>query len=223
MKKKLTSLAASIVLVGSLNAAIVAGQTIGVDIGNADGTTPNWTLVTAFNTSVNASDLSDGSAISGVSLLFNSSTGNIFINDLSNTADTNNLLNAPQNVLTDGGGAFAGGLNTITLNFNGLDDSLTYNLEIFSLGTGTTTDSISINGSAADWGTAFDTRNERRLADQGIVFSGQSTNGSGQLSFAISHNNNPVLNAVRLTAVPEPSSAILFGLGGLALILRRSK
>lgn len=215
---------ATLCLTGNLMSAITLGQSIGVDIGNADGSTANWTPITAFGAAVPALDLSNGTVITGVTANFTSSTGSTFINNLSNTVDTNSITNAPQNVLTDGGGAFGGTvLNTITLAFAGLDPLLKYDLEIYSLGTSPTADTLAINGVATPWPAGLGNRNARRLQTTGVIYSGLSADAANALSFSITHNNNPVLSAVRLTAVPEPSSAALLGLGALALVLRRRK
>ncbi len=58
------------------------------------------------------------------------------------------------------------------------------------------------------------------------AFNGISVNGSDQIVISFdagSSTNVQHINAIELTAVPEPSSTALLGLGGLALILRRRK
>jgi len=57
-----------------------------------------------------------------------------------------------------------------------------------------------------------------------------TSDASGEIAFTFARkaiegdtSGNGVLNALTITAVPEPSSLTLLGLGGLALILRRKK
>ncbi|NWK54770.1 PEP-CTERM sorting domain-containing protein [Verrucomicrobiaceae bacterium N1E253] len=66
---------------------------------------------------------------------------------------------------------------------------------------------------------AGDTDADARIAMKGNVIAGQLRNAP---TGGISTNDDAMMN-IQLTAVPEPSSAALLGLGGLSLILRRRK
>jgi len=219
----------------AMHAQMVVGQSIGVDIntGAPYGTASNWTGVDLFTTGIQALSLSDGASISGVSVGFAKSSGGGF-NDLSGTAVNNAITTAPTAVTWDG--AYGSGFTdtTLTLTFSGLNNSITYNLEIFSVSRDSSfpgdenyfTDIPWINGSSTNWPTGFEKRNRRYGQTTGAIFTGLTTDGSGNLSFSIEDavNGNPVINGAVLTAVPEPSTyAALCGLGALGFAAYRRR
>ncbi len=232
--KTITPALSLLVLAGSANAAITLGQQIGVNVtDNSESSPANWTNITSFFTTVGALDLATGSSITGVNLELTRSrpsdgnpAGNI------TTLSGGTVVSAPTNVVSTGGFASGGSeVNSIILSFTGLETSLQYNVELYSLHSGGDQDAITITGGQEfdtfnGWGSAdLDSRGERGTETTGVFFNNLVTDGSGNLVFSVNQQSNPVFSGIRLTAVPvpEPSSAALLGLSGLALILRRRK
>lgn len=110
--------------------------------------------------------------------------------------------------------------NTITLTFTGLNNLFTYDLVIGArFGTDTVADtSWTVDGQTLLADASSDT-------DAYRSFTGLSTDGAGNLVMtgtgAGSRTDIAVVSALQLTAVPEPSAALLGGLGLLALLRRR--
>jgi hypothetical protein len=209
----------------SARAQILLGDTAGVDISDANGTSPNWTLITEFDTPVSLLNLSNGDPFSGANVTLSQQPTAGGINDLSGTADGSAITDAPQPVITDGAynGAFA---SSLTITITGLDPSLLYSLEIYSLSNINGQDDVPyINGVATTWPSGFETRVDRYNQTTGAFFYNVQSDGSGTLSFGIEDDidSNPVFNALTITAVPEPGfSALLAGLAlPVALLLRR--
>jgi len=209
------------------HAQILLGATAGVDISDANGTSANWTLITDFDTPVSMTDLNTGDPFSGVNVTLSQQNSSGGLNDLSGTADGSSITDAPQPVITDG--AYGAGTNaSLTLTITGLDPSLDYNLEIYSLSNINNADDVPyINGVATTWPSGFETRVDRYNQTTGAFFYNVPSNGSGTLSFGIEDDidTNPVFNAMTITAVPVPepgASALLAGLAlPVALLLRR--
>jgi hypothetical protein len=219
------SLSASLICLSPAWAGIVAGEQIGVEITPGSVMT-DWTGISALSTNVNALDLSSGSTISGVTVELTGSTAGI--NNLSGSTDPNDITDAPAAVLENG--AYSNG-GALTLSFSGLDTTATYTLEIYSLGTATTSDTPVIDGVSGSWPSGFTNRNLRRLDTTGAIFDDVSPNGSGVISFEIT-GANPVMTAAVLTdgstsATPEPGSLALMisgaGLFGLNRCFRRKR
>jgi len=109
-----------------------------------------------------------------------------------------------------------GGSSTVTLNFAGLTAGATYDF-IAHTGRAGGGANATVGGETSTWVAG---------GGQELSFS-QTASGTGTLSFDFtSAGNNATLNALTIAdaaPIPEPSSTVLLGLGGLALILRRRK
>jgi len=237
MIRRLSILFLASTLTTLAHAQIVVSQRIGVDISSTNGTATNWTSITSFGTGIAALDLSNGATISGVTVGFATSgtSASGGFNDLGGYAASNLISSAPSSVTTDGAyGTATSGANALTLTFGGLDNSLTYTLEVFSVAGGLPAfndpDTPLINGVATTWATGFTTRAARYQQMTGATFTGLHTDGAGNLSFAISDavHSNAIMNGAILTAtasaVPEPSTyAALAGLAALGLVALRRR
>ena len=250
MKKiLLTTLGAGLLPLSS-HAALTAGQTVGIDFGSiAPATGTGFNQFDAFNNSIangatldwsalgiNAGVLQDntGANITGLDFsvenqsgqntsradVTNGTTGPAPFNDASVFQDSiisNNQGSAP---LVDGG--------YLLFTFTGLDDSLTYDLTGGFDGNNDNFDSTwSFDSGSAGIDTNQNDSIASFLSTPGATTAYQSvtglqTDGSGNLVIQVTRDTLHVnAGALTLTAVPEPSSAALLGLGGLALILRR--
>ncbi len=119
-----------------------------------------------------------------------------------------------------------------TITFTGLDPALTYNFGLF--GSRETTSSritnysiTDINGvhsanlqtSGTDIGTGgYDGNNNTVIQFDGLV---PDVNGELALTVSVVQGGFAYLGAVEITSVPEPSAALLGGLGAIGLCLRR--
>jgi hypothetical protein len=229
-------LLASVLAIAAHAQTIVVGQSIGVDIGAANGWVSNWTLVTSFTSGLATQDMTTGTAISDVTVAFatsGTSAGGGF-NNLGGYPAGNAINTVSTAITTDGAYGTATGTNALTLTFSGLDNSLTYTLEVFSVAAGLPTfndaDTPIINGVATNWATGFTSRAARYAKTTGATFAGLSTDGAGNLSFAISDalHSNAIMNGAILTAtasaVPEPSTyAALAGLAALGFVAWRRR
>jgi hypothetical protein len=128
------------------------------------------------------------------------------------------------------------GAGTMTLTISGLNTDLRYNVELFNAfdswaGTGNVSD-MTVNGLFADGtagpSTAADGDNWNRYSDgfvgkSGLLFSNVSAT-SGSLVVSAFTGGNPTVQAIRITAqVPEPTTVVLCGLAGLAVLTRRRR
>ncbi|MBI5426332.1 MAG: hypothetical protein HZA32_19835 [Opitutae bacterium] len=201
------------------SAQLIVGQRIGVDINTTspdgnNGTATNWTSINTFGGSETGLELTTGNSTSVSATLTTNGSGGF--NTLGDYAAGNGITSAPASVTSDGAWGTATGTNTLTLTFSGLDNSLIYSLEIFSVAHGLSffldSDTPSINGVATVWSTGFESRGVRYYQTTGAIFADLTTDGAGNLSFAISDaiNRNAILNGAILTAtpsaVPEPST-----------------
>ena len=118
------------------------------------------------------------------------------------------------------------GGNTMTLSFSGLDDNTTYDLLIYgSRGNNGTSSPFSITGAGGTVNTSIaNVFNNSTLtaSASGIAPS------SGEISvvYGFPGTGSSALNAMSLTAVPEPSTVGLLGLAGgsfLAFLARRRR
>ncbi|SHJ97763.1 PEP-CTERM protein-sorting domain-containing protein [Rubritalea squalenifaciens DSM 18772] len=207
-----------ILLLSSLDghSAIVAGQTIGVDFGTTAATN-NFNSTNATGSFVMSSLIdTDGSTVSGVEL----SVAGI---DFSN-ADPN--IGAPSGAepvvfnesnLLDFSGGFGSPVNTLTLNFTGLDDGLMYELDLVSAFDGR---NLAVTVSAGGDSIIIDTTSVNPTARFAEL-----TSSGGELLMTVQSSDAVVINALALTAasVPEPGSVSLLGLGSLLFLLKRRR
>lgn len=189
---------------------------------------PVGTSADPISSAANLVRYSDG-VTTGVSLsMIASSTGQSGMLSTTISADPNASFNAtgliPTSAQTDllfGAKVYDGDSPTdISFVFNDLDDSLTYNLE-FQAWSGATDHNpktvIAQLGETSESSLLIDSNDSPSV----YSFNGLSTNGSGQLSLTLTdlqkgpHTFN--LNAMALTAIPEPSHFAL-GTGMLGIL-----
>ncbi|MGB0993222.1 MAG: PEP-CTERM sorting domain-containing protein [Akkermansiaceae bacterium] len=215
-----------IALVASSHAAITVGDTIGIDFGNtATSAGDNFNVIGGtFDTDVALNRYSDNAA-TGVTIHISGpgAAGGYNNSDPSagTAGETVPFMDAH---MQDWMGIFGGtGTRNTLLLFKGLDDSLTYDITavIGQWSTNTAFDGMSIFVTGQD-SDAFGTVS----ASGEPVYTNLTglTSSGGNLTVQLSSpSNNQALSALTLTAVPEPSSTALLGLGGLALVLRRRR
>ncbi|MEA1952422.1 MAG: PEP-CTERM sorting domain-containing protein [Planctomycetota bacterium] len=214
-----------LVTLGLLSVSAQAGYAIAVDFANDGGSATNFNVIDS-NATIAAGNVirhSDGSAVDGVSLTFAGATG--FNDDTAANGWTGQEAD-PYYVEAVNGLTYASGTaGPITLTFAGLDDSLLYNVRVYSLFStkGTRTETFSVTDGSGTVGSTIARSvrwNASTLELGGTVYNGVFTDGSGNIVVSVTGANvdNPFLNAVVLEAVPEPSTLTLciMGLCGLA-------
>ncbi|GEM_PF-3107631 len=239
-----TLLTAGLIAFGSAQAAILAGDTIVIDftkngagttgisgetwnnIQEADNGTDGWGAG-GIETVVIASNLvriSDGAA-TGVGITYDglAAGSNSGIGGLSVGADDASAIFAVSGLIpTAAQGDVTFQVNGETqYTFTGLDDSLTYNFS-FQSWTSTTA------RNATDWRINPGLASESTLtidpndSPSVYTFSNVATDGSGNIILRSLNTsggaNNGHINAMEITAIPEPSTFALFGLAGLAAV-----
>ncbi len=212
----LITLTTTTALAAAASAAVVAGTVIGVDFGGVpDG---NFNAVTADGTVTNLIDTT-GATLTGVNV---TTSGRTIFNENADHAKTGQPSQFTEEHLTDWV-VFDANV-TYTITFAGLNDALTYDLVIggangsgFNVDTPWTVDGQTLT---TDAGTLASTDGSGAY----VSFTGLNTDGSGNLVITgFKDSRWGVASALELTAVPEPSSTALLGLGGLALMLRRRR
>ncbi|MCP5535030.1 MAG: PEP-CTERM sorting domain-containing protein [Akkermansiaceae bacterium] len=116
----------------------------------------------------------------------------------------------------------------MNVTISGLDNAQTYNLAVFmrraflDRGALATVNTVGATNPPAE-GTTGDDATSYIEGTNYVLFEGLSTDGAGNITFAMTNgvDNFTAFNGFEIQNVPEPSSAALLGLGGLALILRR--
>ncbi len=139
------------------------------------------------------------------------------------TTEDNNLL-----TLANAGLAFKGGDNTFIATASGLTAGSTYRVDLISSALGYDANArdtqVSLNGSAV-------TNTMNNVAGSGHwIWEWNDTavaNGSGQIVMTFTRGavaSGPLVNAILVSAVPEPSTyAMMLGGLGLLIVLRRFK
>ena len=224
MKKTITYAAlVAIGTIGSASAALTAGDSIGLDFG-ASGTAPtnNFNAVGVAGL-VNTVLLSDGVTSTGVGVtVIIPGNPNQFDNVDPSAGAT---ITAPYEADTfdDWLGGWGNNVGEDwNFTFTGLDDSLTYD---FTAAVGAWTGNNVIDGMTVEAGGTTVTWANLDADNLYATISGISSVG-GNLTVSMDNPTSQTVSALSgatLTAIPEPSSAALLGLGGLALILRRRK
>ncbi|MCH7226216.1 PEP-CTERM sorting domain-containing protein [Haloferula sp. A504] len=226
-----TLLALGALAVPAQAATLAVGTEIGIDFGPTAPTNNfNGTATTAFggapgtDGSITAGTLIDtsGTTIDVVGFTWeNAAWSNTDSADLTDLPGQNSAFNDSN--LTD----WIGRNNTdvFALTFTGLNDAFTYDLIIGHGFVNTTT--------FTDTTYTVDGQSLTNTHDSGsgayVSFTGLSTDGSGNLVITLDGNGGPsnntpdlaVVSALQLTAVPEPSAALLGAFGVLALLRRR--
>lgn len=178
------------------------------------GGTGSFTIVAEFTTSAN----SDQTIVA-----YNPGNGVTGGQDIRFFAQANGNFRIEMNA----GAGFELDLGTLNLN-----DGATHRVAaIFDSGTGDSFQDLDIYVDGTIYNVTGGTDHTINLttgtaADDNVSFGYQLNNTgnrvfTGSMEFVQIHNT--ALSAAQITAIPEPSSAALLGLGGLALILRRRK
>jgi hypothetical protein len=228
MKKHTYTLlaAATFAAAGSANAAILLGQSIGLDFGDVAATN-NFNSIAATGTSGDLFILTDGTTTTGVTVTVSDDGSNNFFND--DSGDSLTGLSSDYNIsnVTDWYGAGGSGTQTLTFVFSGLDSNLTYNIQgVIGGFTGngvTDGTSMTIDGSTQDFSPDTMSSDPRIVNFSDISVDSGTGTTDGSLTITVQNGGIPVISALTISTVPEPSSTALLGLGGLALILRRRK
>ena len=225
MKNSLIKISITVGLtVSSQAASIAVGDQVGLDFGPT--TTNNWNNITSNNAGIPAGEVINlgGVVMDGMSIITSNS-------QFANNDGTNNW----SGLSTEGGAAPAEFVDSVTTditgNFNlgdgspytvilsGLSIGLRYDVTAVTTASFTRIDTVSING-----GTPSSISRPDSVAGAFHSFSGVSANGSGELVITVvdtAATENPVINGLLVTAVPESSSLALLSFASLAFLVRR--
>lgn len=228
MKTKRIIIGAIVALSIGSHAAIVVGDSVGVDFSNNAGTAPNWNTinnpgngVTPLITDVTALN---GSTLTDVDFSFDFTSATNGENTATISGAT---VGFPDSVLND---VFFQSTSSEqwVLTFTGLDDNLLYDLSLGSYWPAGTAAQDLNRSTGWQVGSQQLVTDAVDVDDSFVTFSDLSpTNGQIIITtFTVAGNNVHSISGLSLTAVdvvPEPSSAALLGLGGLALIVRRRR
>jgi hypothetical protein len=219
----LAALAAITLAIPAQAATLVPGTAIGIDFGPT-APTNNMNQVNSATGSIAAGSLisTTNVAVDGVAFSW-AHNNTVFLNNDANDALTGQPAVFNSSNLTDWYGISndGGPTGVITLTFTGLNNALTYNLVVGAAFTAAPGIANVIWGADSQAATTDSTVG----ADAYVTLSGLHTDGSGNLVITgtgtESRADIAVVSALQLTAVPEPSAAILGGLGMLGLLRRR--
>ncbi len=212
-------------------AVMVVGTEIGIDLGTTSATTTNWANFSATGT-IGAGSVTDtsGTEVDGVSIAFSQTFDNV--PDAGNGGGRTTWSASPAlpavPVTAFGDFVWASGSGaTHTLVLSGLDASLFYDIVVINQTIGadsTKEDMVTITGAGLPSSNTI----VRTDANGGQYhsFTAVAPTLAGLITIDSTHEEgtNPVLNAVLITAIPEPSAfALLAGLGALGLLARRRR
>ena len=204
--------------VSTAHAATIAfGDSIRVDFGGTASIGNENTISSSLLSITDAIRFSDGAA-TGVGIAV-TKTGDVNWTEANTNEGTGpNALNTTDaSVFADALGINNGGGATMSITFTGLIDSLTYDL----------TGGVNANSNyETGWTIAGSPRQvSDATASGGYISFTDLTSSANTLTITLDRElkNHLAVSQLQLTAVPEPSSTALLGLGGLAFALRRRR
>ena len=249
MKKTLLLTGIVVGLVPTIQAAIVVGTVIGLDFESADQVFPSPATATATTSNFNNfnTNLADGATGTISSVIDTSSVplpgvGIEITNNLGKTAGLTGAVSnattvAPFNVNSvysdNWGGANVGNSNradfgnltdasNIVIRFTGLDTGFLYDL---SGGAGFNNANFDTIWTVA--GTAPATTNSNSAGASYVTLTDLAPDASGNIEVTVTRSNVQLLisgaSLEAVSAVPEPSTALLSTLAGLGLLARRRR
>lgn len=121
------------------------------------------------------------------------------------------------------------GTMTITIGGPGITANTAHSIKFYSLDsfhgtTGGTVNYVGASGTVGSTSIAYSTstQNTAGFADRMSSTSDWTSNGSGQIVINVTGTNEgPRVSGMEITIIPEPSAALLGGIGLLALLRRR--
>ena len=207
-------------------ATIASGDSIFVDFGE-DFSTGNENNISSSLSTLSIADairLSDGALTGvGIAVTMSPDSGWTEANTIAGTGP--NALNTADELVYGDALGRNNGDQLMVITFTGLDDALTYDL----MG------GISSTEGTGKFKTGWTIENQAILTYQlsdataanGYISFEELTSTAGELTITLDRAGTAHMGVSQLqltaVAVPEPSATALLGLGGLALILRRSK
>ncbi|MDP0492402.1 MAG: PEP-CTERM sorting domain-containing protein [Verrucomicrobiota bacterium JB023] len=234
MKTRLATVVLTASLSLPLHAALTVGQTVGIDFG-ADA--PTGTVIfNQFNTQTLDTESADFDgtlqSTEGLDLLglgfsvtnnMGKDSGLTIVSGTSGPSpfdpasiyqDSYGAANVGNSSRPDFGRLPAGA--NLLFTFTGLDPLLTYDVT-----GGFDSDNVNFN---TTWTSGGLTDTTDPAGGSGYVtLAGLSPDGSGTLEITVTKSTQLFVSGLTLTAVPEPSSAFLAGLGLMGLLARRSR
>ena len=217
----------------TVNAALVVYDTIGIDFGTTAPADPDTTfnqvigvgLVAGASEILSAGTLSNttGGIVNDVGFTFTNLATSTTVSTLTNGLAGDGALIDHTSVYSDGIRAeFVNGADIFTMTFTGLNDNLAYDLNAgLYNNNGNFISRYEVDGV----NQLVRTNNSNPLLSY-PRFNDLRTDGSGNLvitGIAAQGAGRAAIAALTLTAVPEPSSTALLGLGLSSLLLRRRR
>jgi hypothetical protein len=209
--------------VSTAHAATIAfGDSIFVDFGPTASTGNENTISSSLLSIADAIRFSDGAA-TGVGIAVTKTGSNW--TEAGTIAGTGlyALNTTDASVYGDALGINNAGVETMSITFTGLSDSLTYDL------TGGVSHATAAAKYATGWTIAGQAAPTYQVSDatagNGYISFDGLTSSANTLTITLDREqiNHLAVSQLQLTAVPEPSSTALLGLGGLAFALRRRR
>ncbi|MEP4077180.1 PEP-CTERM sorting domain-containing protein [Haloferula sp.] len=243
-KKLILTSFGALALIPTANAALVLGDTVGIDFASPNvvfGTNNAVDPAPATNFNKFDTDTAAGATASfGAGTLINTTGATVSLVDFSVTnnmgkaagltavpglvgpapfddatiyVDNYGAANVGNGSRADFGTLPAGA--NLVFTFSGLDDGLSYTV------------SGGFDHASTNFNTTWDIDGQSATTDTSgtgyITLSDLETDGSGNLEITVTKSTQLFVSGLTLTAVPEPSSAILLGAGGLLLLSRRNR